>query len=217
MSPNCLDVDRIAEVGAVPEGHPLREHVANCPRCQSLWLSYQSFMKADLGGAARAGEARATLEESIRRRAAASGRAWPPVSLSARRPRWSGWLRPALVTAVAAALTLTAITLWRGDGEQPVLRGVEDARWLLAAPRPLDGRIEFEWQAVEDADAYELVLYDDALNEVYRSGTVTATTATVLREALPGVADGASLTWRVLALRAGDVISTSPPSSLTLP
>ena len=60
-------------------------------------------------------------------------------------------------------------------------------------------------------------LHDDALNEVYTTGAVTTPSATVPREALPSVASGQSVTWRVCALRGGDIVSTSPPASLTLP
>jgi hypothetical protein len=135
-----------------------------------------------------------------------------------KRSSWSAWLRPAFVTAVAAVLTVVAVSLWRGgQSDEPVLRGAEESAWSLPAPQ-LDGeKIVFEWAAVEGADAYDLQIFDDALNEVYRSGPVSTPTATVVRGALPGVAPGASLTWRVQALRGGDVISTSPPSSLTLP
>ena len=66
MSPNCIDVERIADVESSPE---LKKHVDDCPRCQSLWLSYQSFMTADVSGAPGADDARRSLEAVIRRQA----------------------------------------------------------------------------------------------------------------------------------------------------
>ena len=217
MSPNCIDVERIADVESVPDGHPLRQHVAQCPRCQSLWLSYQSFMQADVSGANNVEAARTSLAATIRRQAGATADASPRASRMAKPSRWSAWLRPALATAMAAVLAVVAISVWRNGGsDEPVLRGDESA-WSLHAPQLGGDSIVFQWDEVADADAYDVQLFDDSLNEVYTSGPVSATTVTVVRGALPSVAAGASLTWRVRALRAGDVISTSPPSSLTVP
>jgi hypothetical protein len=218
MSPNCIDVERIGDVESLPEGHPHRKHVAECPRCQSLWLSYQSFMRADVGGAPHAGAARTSLEETIRRKAGVHDAPAPRASRIAKPSRWAAWLRPAFVTAVAAVLTVVAVSVWRSGqpGEAP-LRGPENSVWSLATPQLEGEKIVFEWAAVTNAEAYDVQIFDDALNEVYRSGPVTATTFAVERGALPSVARGASLTWRVQALRGGDVVSTSPPSSMTLP
>ena len=218
MSPNCIDVERIADVESAPEGHPLRQHVAQCPRCQSLWLSYQSFMKADVSGATHVDAARAALADTIRRQAGERVAPEPRAVRMAKPPLWVGWLRPALIASMAAVLTVLAVSVWRDKGsDEPVLRGDEDPVWSLQQPQLSDGSIVFGWDAVADAEAYDVQLFDDSLNEVYTSGPVSATTVTVVRGALPGVAARASLTWRVRALRAGDVISISPPSSLTVP
>ena len=216
MSPNCIDVDRIADVESAPEGHPLRQHVAECPRCQSLWLSYQSFMQADVSGAPNIDAARKTLADTIRRKAGSASA--PRASRMATRPPWYVWLRPGLIAAMASVLTILAVSIWRGGGsDEPVLRGGSENVWSLQSPQLADASIVFEWKAVTDADAYDVQIFDDALNEVYTTGAVTTTTATVPREALPSVASGESVTWRVVALRGGDAISTSPPASLTLP
>jgi hypothetical protein len=217
MSPNCIDVDRIADVESAPEGHPLRQHVASCPRCQSLWLSYQSFMKADVTGATNIEAAREALAATIRQKAApATGAAVPRTAPLTVRPWWAAWTRPALV-GVMAGLIAVAVSVWRGGGsDESVLRGAGDTTWSLQAPQLSAGSIVFEWKAVKDADGYEVQVFNDALSEVYHTGELTTTSATVDRTALSGVAAGATLTWRVRALHAGDVISTSPPSSLTL-
>lgn len=217
MSPNCIDVERIGDIESLPEAHPLRQHVASCPRCQSLWLSYQSFMKADVSEAQHLGPARAALEQTIRRKAQTEVAPSPRASRLDRRPGWAWW-RPALVAAMAVVVTVVAVTLWRaGPSDEPVLRGTDNNGWALEAPQLSEGGIVFEWGAVPGADAYEVQLFDDALNEVYNSGPVTTTSTRVHRDSLPSVASGASLTWRVRALRGGDVVSTSPPASLTIP
>ena len=216
MSPNCIDVDRIADVESAPEGHPLRQHVAECPRCQSLWLSYQSFMTADVSGATNIEAARAALAETIHRKA--DSVTTPRASRMATRRPWYVWLRPGLIAAMASLLTILAISVWRGGGsDEPVLRGNDAVAWSLQSPQLSGGSIVFEWKPMPDADAYDVQIFDDALNEVYTTGAVTTTSATVPREALPSVASGQSVTWRVCALRGGDIVSTSPPASLTLP
>ena len=215
MSPNCIDADRMADVEAAPEGHPLRQHVAECPRCHSLWLSYQAFMKADTSGATNIETARRELAESIRRRAGSTP-AGLPVPGSPR-ALWPAWLRPALITAMAAVLTLLAISVWRSDrSDEPVLRGGDDSIWVLQEPRVSDDSVMLEWQAVAGADAYEVQFFNDELDEVYRSGPLSATSLIVERAEMPSVAPGTTLTWRVNALRSGDVTSTSPPSSVTV-
>jgi hypothetical protein len=217
MSPNCIGVERIADVENAPE---LQRHVAECPRCQTLWLSYQSFMKADVSGAPRADEARRALEATIRRSAAsatAAANAAPRVSrLSTHRRAQLSWLRPGLIAAVAAIVAMVAISVWRGSSDEPLLRGESETTWTLETPHVSAIAIVFKWSPVPDADAYEVEIYDDALNLVLHSTAVTTPDITVDRAALANVPTGTKLTWRVRAFRGGDVIATSPPASLIL-
>ncbi|HET6462769.1 MAG TPA: hypothetical protein VFH33_03130 [Candidatus Krumholzibacteria bacterium] len=215
MSPNCIDVERIADVQSSPE---LRQHVADCPRCESLWLSYQTFMTADVSGAPRADDARRSLDAVIRRQA---GRAAvdevPRVSrLATRRRAELSWLRPGLIAAVAAVVAVVAISVWRGSTDQPVLRGGSEATWSLQAPRVSGPAVVFTWGAVPDADAYEVEIFDDALNLVLHSASVITPTISVDRSAFVNIQPGTELSWRIRALRGGDVLATSPPASLTL-
>jgi len=217
MSQHCIDVERIADVETAPEGHALRKHVAECPRCQSLWLEYQAFMKADVTGATHIDAARRALEATIRAQAASGARdAAPREARMSMRSAWPGWWRPALIAAMASVLTIVAVSVWRGRNETPVLRGGSESVWFLWPPHVSGIAIVFAWKAVPDADAYEVEIFDDALHQVLHSAAVTTTSITVDRSALAGVPAGALLTWRVKALRAGDVISMSPPESLVL-
>jgi hypothetical protein len=216
MSPSCIDVERIADVESSPE---LRKHVADCPRCQSLWLSYQSFLSADVAGAPGADDARRSLEAVIRRQAGQTAAAdvTPRTSrLATRRRAELSWLRPGLIAAMAAVVAVVAISLWRGGSDQPVLRGGSAATWSLQAPRVSGLAVVFKWGAVPDADAYEVEVFDDALNLVLHSASVTTPTISVDRSAFANIQPGTELTWRVRALRGGDVLATSPPALLTL-
>lgn len=216
MSPNCIDVERIADVESSPE---LRKHVDDCPRCNSLWLSYQSFMQPNVAGAPGADDARRSLETTIRRQAGqtAAASAEPRTSrLATRRRAELSWLRPGLIAAMAAVVTVVAISVWRGSSDEPVLRGGAEATWNLQAPRVSGVAVVFKWGAVPDADAYDVEIFDDALNPVLHSASVTTPTISVDRSAFTNVQPGTELTWRVRALRGGDVLATSPPASLTL-
>jgi len=214
MSPDCIDVERIAEV---ENNAALRAHAEECPRCQSLWRSYMAFMKADVSGAPHADVARRALERTIRQQAGMGAGASPPHDARAQaRAARPAWLRPALVTVAAAAIAVVALTLWRGGSDQPVLRGSEREAWSLQPPRVSAMTIDFAWNPFPGANAYEVVVYDDALNEVLHSGGVVSPSITVNREALSQFPAGTSLTWRVQAIQLGDIISTSPPASLVL-
>jgi hypothetical protein len=218
MSPNCIAVDRIADVESAPEGSPLRTHVAQCPRCQSLWLSYQSFLKADTAGASNIEAARRELAATIRRKAVGAGDSRSNTSRMSTRSGWSPFWRSALVAAVVAGVVAAGSSIWRDRGsDEPPLRGEVGDGWLLQTPVASGESITFAWEPVTDAESYDVQIFDDALNIVLHSAPVTTATITVNRSALSGVASGATLTWRVRALRVGDVISTSPPTSLTLP
>jgi hypothetical protein len=165
-------------------------------------------------------QARRELETLLRRKASEGGvvrDAAPRTSRMRVRSAWPAWLRPAIVTAVAAVLTVVAVTIFRGGGsDEPVLRGGSKTEWKLEAPHVTGLAIVFQWNAVPNADAYDVELYDDALNQVLHSASVATTRVTVDRAALANVPAGAELTWRVRALRKGDVIATSPPASLIL-
>ncbi|HET6348777.1 MAG TPA: hypothetical protein VFH88_06795 [Candidatus Krumholzibacteria bacterium] len=216
MDSTCIDAERIADVESLPEGHPMRQHVAECPRCQSLWLSYQSFMQPDVAGASNLDGARRSLAETIRSRAEAAD-----AMTSSRKPvqkvsRW--WLRPALVTAAAALLIVVAVSLLRNNSpEQPMLRGGSETQWSLQTPEVSDNSMLFAWNRIPGADRYQIEIFDDALNTVFRSAALKSSTATVPRAVLGDLPSGSFLSWHVNALKGGDVISTSPPSTLNIP
>jgi hypothetical protein len=173
-------------------------------------------MKADVSDAPRIDDARRTLEATIRR-SAANAADTPRVSrLSTRRRAELGWLKPGLIAALATVVAVTAILVWRNNSEEPVLRGGNKAVWELQTPHVTGIAIVFTWSAVPNADSYEVEIFDDALNQVLHSAAVTTTSISVDRAALANVPGGAALTWRVRALKQGDVVSTSPPASLTL-
>jgi hypothetical protein len=220
VNPNCIDVERIGDLSGLPEDHAARRHVKECPRCRSLWMSYQSFVKAAASPDADLEWARRQLAATIRRSAQEHPAGAPPSSRLSLRERWSVLLRPAPLVAAAALVVVAAVLWWRGGGpEAPVMRGGEAAGpgLVLNAAEVTATEIHFSWSAVPGADAYEVRLFDDGLDEVHHAGPVTAPEVVLDRSALPALAPGTSLTWRVLARRGGDVVETSSPASVTIP
>jgi len=219
LSPKCIDVERIADLATLPDDHESCRHARECPRCRSLWLSYQSFMEAGALPGANVEAARRELEARIRRHgASAFPAAAPPASRLKPGRFWPAWLRPAPVLVAAAVLALVAITVWRGgEPEAPVLRGEDagESALMLNPPDVSAAGIRLSWSPMPGADAYEVRFFDDALSEVYRAPA--AGTELVLDRSSLDVVPGTRLTWRVVALRGGDVVGTSSPASLTMP
>ena len=216
MSPNCIEVERIADVEALAPDHPSRRHLEECPRCRSLWLSYQTFMAIEPVGGARPDAARLALAEFIRRRMAGTLPAQRPTRFTLR-SLWAAPWRPIPLAAAAMIVVVAAVVLFRGGGrdEAPVLRGdsgVTAALTLNDPTRLADGSIQFSWSAAAEADAYEVRVYGPDLAELARR---PATGTSLVVEA--GFLPAGELTWRVVALHDGDVIETSAPASVTLP
>jgi hypothetical protein len=218
LSPNCIDIERIAELSVLPESHELRRHADECPRCRSLLLSYRSFMEASATPGADVVSARRALEATIRSHARDPFPAAMPPAARRKRGGFRAMLfRPAPALAMAAVLVIAAIALWpRGDTETPVLRGESASRALeLHAPEASGTGVHFSWSPFAGADSYEVLLFDDTLAEVHRA--TAAGTEYFLDPRAAGLAAGTRLTWRVVARHGGDAIATSSPGSVTLP
>lgn len=223
MEAQCIDIERIGSVLDLAEDHPTRRHTRDCPRCRSLLVSYQTFLRAEPTEGSGIERGRASLDATIRARA---GRFAEAGTRSRTTPERGGFfrmmLRPAPLVAAGAVVILAAALLWpRGDGA-PVLRNgntVDAHGFVTDAPQSrADGSVQLSWSPVEGADHYEVRLYSGDLAEVYRHPAVTGTSVTIDRAALPpALASGTDLTWRVVALQGGDVIGTSTPRSLRVP
>lgn len=239
MTHRCIEPERAAEILALPEKDPRRIEAEGCPRCAAILLEYAEFMSgeappdADMEGADR--RLAAYVDRLIEERMPA-GAGGSPQKLAggAHEDRAGdgsgegagGWLRrllaphPALAAAAVLAVAVITIAVWRPwtPGER-VLRGDEPAELRITTLAPAvspDGSVTLSWLPVDGADEYIVEIRSGRLDELAVLGPVTETAVTFARGDLPGGARGTVL-WRVRALRGGDKIAASPPTSLELP
>jgi hypothetical protein len=218
MQTECIDGERIAEVSDLPADHPLRRHVADCPRCRNLLRSYQKFVLAEpvagFAGDAALRTLDALIASKVGERSAASRPAQSTSRFSLR-----GFLRPVPLLAAAAVCALVAVVVWRqSQGPDDILLRNESpspaAALAPAEVRP-DGSILLSWTAVPGADAYQVRIYGPGFTEVYRHPDVAETSAVIDRSSLPSdLPPQLDLLWRVYALQSGDVVQVSDPGSI---
>ena len=221
METQCIDVKRIGELVDLPADHPERRHADSCPRCRSLVESYLAFMQAEAVAGSGVEKARTSFDVRIRE----GSEKWIPAetrsSSLVREPWWRGLWKSAPVLA-GVAVAIAAVFVWTSRApEEGVLR--DDGRGaqafsLQAAEVASDGALHLAWTPMTGADAYQVRIYGPDLSEVYRTANVAETSAVIDRSALPAdLPTALDLTWRVYALRQGDVVEISAPGSIRAP
>ena len=219
MQTQCIDSERIAEVGDLPADHPIRRHVEDCPRCRNLLRSYQKFVRAEPVAGFAIEAARQRLDALISSKVAGTRPAasrWSSLNVSS---LLRGLLRPAPLIAVGAAAALVTVVVWQQSlgPETPRLRSETTSQTAALPPadvRP-DGSISLSWAAVSGADTYQVRIYGPGLTEIYRHPNVTETSVVIDRSLLPSdLPPRLDLMWRVVALKAGDVVEVSEPGSI---
>ncbi|MGD8413670.1 MAG: hypothetical protein PVF33_05530 [Candidatus Latescibacterota bacterium] len=224
MSNECIDVERIGEVLELPPDDELRLHVERCPRCSSLLASYQAFIVSEPADSANPADAETRLMEFLHRRIGNGEPSTPPGDP---RPGDGGFLArlkaavyPAPAWVAAALVVAAAVAWWQPwkTSEPPVLRSVSRTSFFeISEPEPIaGGAVRLEWEASEAADAYQVVLYNQDLEEVARLDAGTETSMDLTRGALPKGAPKA-LICRIAALKDGDEIAESAPVPVNIP
>ena len=126
--------------------------------------------------------------------------------------------RPAWVAA-ALVVTAAAVMLWQPwVVDQPALRSTAVSSLLeILPPETLsDGSVRISWEAMDGADEYRIILYDNNLDELVRLEAGAATTYDLSREVLPP-GTPAVVICRIAALQDGDEIAETAPIPLELP
>jgi hypothetical protein len=120
-------------------------------------------------------------------------------------------LRPAY--ALAAVLVVAGGLYWnQARLAGPVLRGDEAAAIEVAAPVMGEAVVTFAWQAVADAERYEVRLYGGDLEETGRHDAGAGTLLSLPRARLgPGAGE---VLWQVVAFRGTDEVARSRPVTL---
>jgi hypothetical protein len=93
-----------------------------------------------------------------------------------------------------------------------------DAGFLLSQPQAEGvGRWRLAWTAVEGADAYQVRFFSSDLDPLAQIEPVPVLSIGVTRDQLGAdAASGNVVLWRVVALRGGDIIATSPVGTIAL-
>jgi hypothetical protein len=213
----CIEAEALDAVLALPESDPRRAHLRGCPRCHALAESYAMFMAPADSHAAHADDADRAFD-ALRANLLAGSSASAP---SLRRSTWRDWFAPALRPAWAlAALTILAggaLLLPRLQSSAPshVLRGADNAPMTLSPPAAQDGGVKLAWKAYPTADAYTVVFYSPALEELGRVDAGAQPVFVVPAARLPqAYAQGGAVLYRVIASRGGDEIARSSVGTL---
>lgn len=228
----CIEPERVGELVALPDSHPLREHVRACPRCSALLDEYRLFMAMndpDEGADPESADAilSAVVSHATREAAPAPRAAAPPPPEPARR----GWterlfhpaLRPAWAFAVVA-VAIGGVLLWPRLASPPVpgiLRGEAGrgaAGFVLERAEAAPSGVLLAWRSFPGAQHYQARFLTMGLRETGRSPETPDTTLFFPAGGLPArAARGDTLLVRVVALAGVDVVAISPPRAIIAP
>lgn len=217
MKNDCIPVEALGTLDALPADHPMRRHAATCPRCSSLLFAYAEFARAEDVEGADPADAERRLDAFIEREVE-RGRAGAAPVTGAPKPGRGRWFDVPVFrfAAVTAAIVLAAVVVWQwqpwGRDEIVYRSGAGGAAGAIAVetPRVLeDGALELAWSEVPGADAYEVALLGPDLAELALFPVRGATSLRVDATRAAGAAY-----WQVGALREGGVIANSAPEPL---
>jgi hypothetical protein len=241
MTVHCVSAEELGDVLDLPANDARRAHVRECPRCRSLAAAYLDFVSAaePLPAGARPKDARKRLEADLRsaihgRPAGARATDAAPVGpagtgAARRRATWWGGLAPRPAWALVALLLLVgAGAVWMllpREGVAPLVlrneppRSRSDDGFVLSPPQiEATGRWRLSWSPVEGADSYQVRFFSSDLDDLAQIQPVTVLSISVTRDQLGADhAGGNVVLWRVVALRGGDAIATSPVGTIALP
>jgi hypothetical protein len=230
MNPSCIRPEAFGDIETLPADHPVRAHLAKCPRCQAGWKAYRAFLEDASSPARSSAEAaaEAALGAMVRTEFGLH-EAKESVTRGSWLTNWRGWLslRPRarwLILTPSATLVVVAIVMLATNRPsvpgEPAFRGSESSATLrLDAPQALaDGSLRLSWSAAAGADAYRIQVLDTALDPMLQV-TVPGDTSAIVRPADLGdaVRSGARLLWRVTVLRDGEEIGGSSVGTLWIP
>jgi hypothetical protein len=232
MKGNCIPVEQLGRVAALPAGDPEREHFDSCARCRSLLVMLAEFESPTLArSGARFSDADAHLREAIAE-LVHEGEPDPVPNAEARASRsrtrdsWlsrllPAWPRPAYALAALAVVALAGTLLVRTTVREPRMRDASPGAAPAFAANPVrqvaDGAA-LSWTPVAGADRYRVVFLDATLAEVASLDAGAATTLVLRADALPAaLAHGASVAWQVEAFAGADLRAKTPARALVVP
>jgi hypothetical protein len=199
----CIPIEALGALEALSPDDPIRRHADQCPRCSAALTAYREFLRAEAPRDADVNDADRRLASFISERIE-----------GVEKVHHARFRVSPLRWAVAAAVMVAGAAIIARQMDSPdavVLRGDPRVELSVLTPRTLaNGSIELGWNAVPDADQYQVVLLRKDLTEVARMVATTELRATLDRSSLPSDA----VRWQVAALREGAIIVESTPQEL---
>ena len=226
---SCIPLERLASVVDAPAGSAERAHLDSCPRCEAQLLALRAFIAPpSLPPEAKVEDAEIELDRFIDQLTA------QPATATRRQiitepgsPWWLRWFAPGPRLALAAAMVAVVVAgSWMAQGpprERALTRGglmgTSDAGGVTTAePTRLSDGWLLEWDGVEGATGYVVLVLASDLTERARFDTGPVTHLTVVRSALPeGLDPAEGLAWQVEARRGADVVARSSVAELPRP
>lgn len=213
-----LDETRLIELAALPPGHPRRTEAEKDPLARAWLVEHDAFQAGGPLGPEEEERVRRAADAVLAKARAEASRPGGtviemPRAAHARRglPRW------ALAAAALAVVAGAAVVVPRlGVREAPDhLRSISPAPAAVSFeghPARFDaaGRLVLAWSAHPDAGAYRVEVLS-GLDAVASHDAAAGDSLVLDPASLPA---GGPLTWRVLALRDGEVIATTTPRAL---
>jgi len=217
MDDRCHFIEDLPQIMNLPEGDTGRQHLDQCPRCQTLARQFDAFMHpgplptaADLAGAGS--ELNRRLEDEL-------NLSMSPVTTrpSKNHSFWRlapGQGRPLLAMAAVLVICVGLLTIRhqmveespRGDSEVTILRG--QASLTLAQ---VEGN-NLVWTLPEQSDEATVVLYNASLQEIAKIAAPMTTTLD-----LTTISHPETRYVRVLFLSGGDIVKQSSIITLARP
>jgi hypothetical protein len=231
MNPRCVTDEELSFISELPPESEALRHVASCARCRARVSAFRSFMDPpqEIEGAHpddADARLRSSMDREIRlitgRDGAANGQAQastPATGRSLMRLLWRPALRPVWAAAVLLLVYVGVRELRPSGADEPIIlrERVQPAAATLEPTRVAaigGGGLRLTWNALPDADRYEILLYGEELEPQTRIDAGSAPTVDLPPGELDAVQRGDVLFWSVRAYRGGDVIQASEMSRI---
>lgn len=224
MGERCFSTEEIGEILGFDPDDPRRRHVEECPRCSALAARYREYL--DKGGeypGPSLVEAQRKIREVI------DGGDRPGISLSAGKGGKPGGFmsrfgQPMVVTfAIIVVAYGLLLVCDRKPPEQDLFERIAKPAFDPDEPLaphhavPLAKSVRLSWNSAPEAISYDLIIFDDLMNELSRFKHLESTEIEVERDMLPGKSKGKTFMWRV-EMRTGEGgTGLSPVATFIMP
>ena len=219
MSGQCYEPEEFERLLDLPDDHDDRRHLDNCGVCRAEFDLYQSFMsRKNVPEGADLEDANARLRDFLAKEigTGAAGAGTSAVLNPGRRWNLRRW-RPLLAAACIACI---AIFINQGNDQRTVspsgiVRALSgDKPALVTGSTATSDGFLLTWQGPADADSYEVVVLDTAMQEIDRFEADLSGEYLVEQQAKVWLQESGPFLWYLIAKQNGDEIARSKVRTL---